>query len=116
MAKYKAWKDFDRGWLSANVPRFTPTGFQKVKLPESLHKAVTDAYLRGRSFSRPEMSQPAFGMNCNTGYDNDDWVVNPDYDVLKSVENFIMKELQKWTGQNVNEKTAVYGIREYHRG
>jgi hypothetical protein len=116
MERYKAWKDFDRGWLSANVPKYTATGFQKVKLPESLHKAVQESYRMRRKSSRPESSQPAFGLNCNTGYDNDDWIVNPDPGPLSAVTEHIRQLLSDWTGQNVNEKTSVYGVREYHRG
>ena len=116
MARYKAWKDFDRGWLSANIPKYTPTGFHKMKLPESLHKAVQDSYHRARGRSRPEPSQPAFGLNCNTGYDNDDWIVHGDSSAQEAVSNFIMQQLKEWTGQNVNERTSLYGVREYHRG
>lgn len=115
-SKYKGWKDFDRGFFAAHIPRFTETGFQKIKLPDQLHSAVQDWYRQHRQNSKPESSQPAFGMNCNTGYDNDDWVIHPDEAVLNPVEEHIRQKLADWTGQNVNERTALYGVREYHRG
>lgn len=116
MARLNAWKNFDKAWFSANIPTYTHTGFQKIKLPESLHKAVQESYRQLRGGSRPETGQPAFGMDCNTGYDNDDWLVRPDERALAAVEHYIMQQLRDWTGQNVNERTSAYGVREYHRG
>merc|ERR1719238_1704296 len=55
-------------------------------------------------------------MNCNDGHDNDDWRVDPDDGVLNAVSQYVMQQLKEWTGQNVNEQTSVYGVREYHRG
>lgn len=115
-AQYKPWVDFDRGWFAANLPRFTKTGFKKAKLPDELHRPIQDWYRRSRAWSQPESSQPAFGFNCNTGYDNDDWVTTPPRELTEGVRDHIQQLLKEWTGQNVNENTAMYGIREYHRG
>jgi hypothetical protein len=70
----------------------------------------------------PESSQPAFGYNCNTGHDNDDWVIpyratsGKERPMFEAVQEFVRVALSEWLGEEVDELTAVYGAREYHRG
>jgi hypothetical protein len=124
----KARRDYDVGWVRHEFPKFSKTGGHYLKfgeegsLPAALHAKLKDWYARAGPQSQPEMSQPAFGYNCNTGHDNDDWVVvyNPltesDTKAFAQLKEWIRKQLSKWLGEDVNENTAVYGAREYHRG
>jgi hypothetical protein len=79
-------------------------------------------YKDNRHTTHPESSQPAFGYNCNTGHDNDDWVVpftaktREDRKTFAAVQEWIRKQLSEFLGEDVNELTAIYGAREYHRG
>ena len=64
----------------------------------------------------PEGEQPAFGFNCNTGYDNDDWVVAwgehasaEDRKLFSDVREWIRNQLSEFVGEDVNELTAIYG-------
>ena len=56
------------------------------------------------------------------GYDNDDWIVSftpksaEDRKTFQAVQRWIQKQLAEWTGEDVNELTAIYGARQYHRG
>lgn len=115
-------RDFDVGYFSTRLPHFTPTGFKRMRLPAELHSYMQRWLRANKNSSRPESSQPAFGFNCNTGYDNDDWVVpyrpitEEDGRQFAALSEWIRAALSQWTGQNVNERTAVYGARQYHRG
>jgi hypothetical protein len=124
----KQWKwdrqrrDYDIGWVRSTFPTFSPTGAKYLQLPAELHESMARWYKRNRHRTGPEASQPAFGFNCNTGHDNDDWVVpyQPDDDesrkTFAAVKEWIRKELSAWIKRDVNEQTAIYGAREYHRG
>jgi len=110
-------RQFDDGFFRSQVPKFTDTGFKLVRLPEHLHEGMLARYNARRNTSRPEAGQPVFGFHCNTGHDNDDWVVDMPHDELfRQVREWIRLQLSEWTGQNVNEQTSIYGAREYHRG
>jgi hypothetical protein len=121
-------RDYDIGWVRKNFPKFSKTGAQYFKygeedsLPSDVHLQMRDWYKRNRHRTSPESSQPAFGINCNTGHDNDDWVVSfqpetkEDEKAFAEIEEWIRKKLSKFTGEDVNERTAIYGAREYHRG
>jgi hypothetical protein len=121
-------RDYDIGWMRAEFPKFTSTGALHLPsgtpgaLPLALHERMLAWYRRHRADTRPESSQPAFAYNCNTGFDNDDWVVpfSQDDDEARGLhadmERWVRARLGQWTGQDVNEHTATYGVREYHRG
>jgi len=118
----KARRDYDVGFFRSHFPKFTPTGVSHLKMPADLHSKMKLWLDRNRHSTRPESSQPAFGINCNTGYDNDDWIVSftpksaEDRKTFQAVQRWIQKQLAEWTGEDVNELTAIYGARQYHRG
>eukprot|EP00928_Gymnodinium_smaydae_P004758 TRINITY_DN11623_c1_g1_i1.p1 TRINITY_DN11623_c1_g1~~TRINITY_DN11623_c1_g1_i1.p1 ORF type:complete len:440 (-),score=57.93 TRINITY_DN11623_c1_g1_i1:55-1374(-) len=115
-------RDFDEGLFRRRLPHFTETGFRLTQLPSHLHEGMLQWYARNRNSARPEYSQPAFGMHCNTGHDNDDWQVpyvprtSEDKRLFEDVKEWIRKQLADWTGQQISENTAIYGVRQYHRG
>lgn len=121
-------RDYDVGWVRKEFPKFTRKGAVYLPfgtpqgLPADLHSKMLEWYERNRAYTTPESSQPAFGYNCNTGHDNDDWVVSfqpntqEDQKIHAAVKEWIRSNLAKWTGEDVNELTAIYGAREYHRG
>lgn len=115
-------RDFDEGFFRSHLPKYTETGAKLTKMPDHLHKGMRSWLERHRTTSRPETSRPAFGIHCNTGHDNDDWVIpytsssKEDQEVFAGVKEWIRLQLAEWTGQEVNELTAIYGARQYHRG
>jgi hypothetical protein len=94
----KARRDYDIGWVRTQFPKFSKTGAQYFKfgepgsLPPELHTKIKNWYARNQFHSVPESSQPAFGYNCNTGHDNDDWVVS--YQPLTQDDTVAFAELQ----------------------
>lgn len=116
-------RDYDLAYVRARLPTFTPTGFALRRLPPQLHGRLGAWYERRRNFSIPAPNlHDTFGSACNTGHDNDDWVAifsghaTTDELLVADVTEWIRRQLAEWTGQVVNEKTAVYGARQYHRG
>ena len=63
----KARRDYDVGFFRSHFPKFTPTGVSHLKMPADLHSKMKLWLDRNRHSTRPESSQPAFGINCNTG-------------------------------------------------
>jgi hypothetical protein len=124
----KARRDYDVGWVRSQFPKFSEKGAKYFKygeagsLPNEVHEQMQDWYKRNRHRTSPEGSQPAFGINCNTGHDNDDWVVPfhaetaKDSEAFAKIQEWIRLQLSQFTGEDVNELTAIYGAREYHRG
>lgn len=121
-AKFKDWHDFDIGFYKAHAPQYTTHGFKRGKLPDDLHAIFHQWYLDNRHRAVPEAGETAFGLHCNTGHDNDDWIVpfRPESPELQEpvalARKYLMQLLSEWTGQDVNENTVVYGVRQYHRG
>eukprot|EP00927_Polykrikos_kofoidii_P077837 TRINITY_DN74745_c0_g1_i1.p1 TRINITY_DN74745_c0_g1~~TRINITY_DN74745_c0_g1_i1.p1 ORF type:complete len:385 (+),score=43.30 TRINITY_DN74745_c0_g1_i1:129-1283(+) len=115
-------RDYDVGKFRASLPKFTSTGFQKVRMPEELHRGLQAWYQRKSHESIPQHNHAAFGVYCENSHDNDDWVVTFVPETAEDKRNFaaatewIRKSLSNWTGQDVNEHTMTYGARQYHRG
>ena len=115
-------RDFDVNYFTQQLPHFTKTGFKRMTLPLPLHESMQRWLEANKHRTHPEFSQPVFGFNCNTGYDNDDWVIPyhartaEEKANFAAVEEWIRSQLAAWTGQDVNERTSIYGARQYHRG
>eukprot|EP00927_Polykrikos_kofoidii_P079465 TRINITY_DN76247_c0_g1_i1.p1 TRINITY_DN76247_c0_g1~~TRINITY_DN76247_c0_g1_i1.p1 ORF type:complete len:403 (-),score=43.64 TRINITY_DN76247_c0_g1_i1:126-1268(-) len=114
-------RDYDVGTFRHVLPKFTTSGFQKTQLPHDLHRGLQAWYQRNKHRSVPE-AQSAFGVYCENGHDNDDWVVSfePETDDdrrnFAATQEWIRSALSNWTGTDVNEHTVTYGARQYHRG
>jgi len=90
------------------TPSFTETGFQKVKTPSAVHRALRAAY--DERLDR-HFTETADELHMPTGV--------PDFIDIEDIKGYFHFALQsmheEWSGQEL-QPTAVYGLRVYREG
>lgn len=94
-------------------PRYTARGFQRMAIPEALHRPLVDYYRAHREGGTQEHVEGGF-ITGPDRHSNSRLIDLPDD--LKHLANEILHPiLEEWSGVRL-EPTFVYGVREYAQG
>lgn len=100
-----------------NLHNFTEVGFKVLEVPPELHRKLSDFHKRTRiSSSRPE-SMPFDDPNLS-GRDSDTWLSDLPPQLKEEMFLMVKERIVEWSGVAADDltKTALFGIRMYHKG
>jgi len=102
----------------SKFPLFTATGYKTLSLPPPLRSRLTSVWKNNRHDAIKE-SKDGLGeyiVNTNTDPSYLLNLADINSNLKQELEEFILDELNKWTGIRNLVHTASYGIREYADG